>query len=461
MLLSSSFGDTNFEWLLYATRKDHEIGDYDCLLYEKRFFCRHIDNRETKLCVNGALWQFSTLKSTNVTTDTLFNWNIPLDDVERYAYYLNSKASADKPNAFICNCTANRIGSFCQYERSSRHLTVAKTITDQLSRYLQRRNEILVCLVDEIQCNSGMLCLEWRQICDGIIQCDDGSDETDCHLLEFNQCTKDEFRCRNGMCIPLEFLFDADFDCMDSSDEQENEKMYEFFNRCPVKSAWECDERFCNKEQFSCGDGECVHWSNLLHHREGCENMRDLAYHCETMGSFGTFQTGICRKSNSIPQLSNSSWCAHNLRLLLFGTTRKRALIEIIDHCPNLIQYPEQSILAPVIKMFFNKSRIVSFYDFDRQNFGEKLPKTTPDLVCLNGSFICNGIRTWLDLDHNDCMNYDEFEALSSYSFFPIFYLFCQIASTADVRQLTISDRLVLAYIRQKSKWMKRSQFGL
>jgi hypothetical protein len=80
-------------------------------------------------------------------------------------------------------------------------------------------------------CNSDVIYLEWRQICDGIVNCLDASDEFNCHLLELNKCEIDEFQCRNGMCIPIELLFDVTLDCIDLS-----------------------DERLCRKDQFSCGN---------------------------------------------------------------------------------------------------------------------------------------------------------------------------------------------------------------
>ncbi|CAF4128023.1 unnamed protein product, partial [Adineta steineri] len=366
-----------------------------------------------------------------VTTDALFSWNIPFDDIEQYAAYLNKNSSVDMTEMFVCNCTRNRIGSSCQYEQPSGISTIGQIIENQISRIKDRLNEIITCLIDEIQCNTGLLCLEWRQICDGISQCDDGADETNCYLLEFNHCEKDEYQCRNGMCIPTEFLFDADFDCMDMSDEQENQLLYAPFLRCSKKSTWACDERLCRTDQFSCGDGECIHWSNLIHHRTMCDNLRDLTYNCETIRDFTTFPTGICRYNMKSVGPPNMSLCTTHLRNLLRGYQRKPALLMIIDHCPDRIQYPEQSTLSPVLKMFFDKSRIVSFYNFTVQNFDLNLPKVTADVVCFQGSMICNKIRQWVYHEH--CMDFEQFQTLESYPFFPISYLFCQAANSYSV----------------------------
>ncbi len=133
--------------------------------------------------------------------------------------------------------------------------------------------------------------------------------------------------------------------------------------------------------------------------------------------------------------MSNTSSCTIGLRYLLRGISRKVAVNHVIAYCPELIQYPEQAVLSPVLYMFYNKSRIVSFYD--KQNFGDRLSKLTADVVCLRGTFMCNSVLTTLNED--SCWNYEEFLS-AAFPFFPIPYLFCQIATG---RQKNISQRLV------------------
>jgi hypothetical protein len=72
-----------------------------------------------------------------------------------------------------------------------------------------------------------------------------------------------------------------------------------------------------------------------------------------------------------------------------------------------------------------------------KQNFGDALPKLTADVVCLRGTFMCNGIFTTLNKD--SCWNYEEFLS-AAFPFFPIPYLFCQIATG---RQQHIFQKLV------------------
>ena len=55
-----------------------------------------------------------------------------------------------------------------------------------------------VVFYQTLKCDSGLLCLDWREICDGIPNCLEGKDEENCYLLEMNECHPDEeYRCVN------------------------------------------------------------------------------------------------------------------------------------------------------------------------------------------------------------------------------------------------------------------------
>ncbi|CAF4227901.1 unnamed protein product, partial [Adineta steineri] len=61
------------------------------------------------------------------------------------------------------------------------------TITDDI---------LMLTCYEGLQCHS-TICLDWREICDGIINCENGEDEPDeCLLLETNECEDNEYRCR-------------------------------------------------------------------------------------------------------------------------------------------------------------------------------------------------------------------------------------------------------------------------
>ncbi|KAM7393106.1 hypothetical protein PAMA_007971 [Pampus argenteus] len=72
------------------------------------------------------------------------------------------------------------------------------------------------CKQDEFQCSHGKMCILKAQVCDGKPQCRDQSDELDC----WEQTKSCEHRCADGKrCIPKKFLCDGEKDCLDGTDE--------------------------------------------------------------------------------------------------------------------------------------------------------------------------------------------------------------------------------------------------
>ena len=164
-----------------------------------------------------------------------------------------------RPSGRICALPSaadpQSFGRNCEYL-----LPVGKSLTDTANaKFGMSSGKVMyegdiVCYTT-VQCDFGLLCLDWRDICDGVQQCMSGVDEENCDKLEFNECEKDEYRCMNGMCIPDEYFLDEEYDCMDMSDEKAT------FNdtSCAFQSASrECDDRVCPPNQWSCGDGQCV-----------------------------------------------------------------------------------------------------------------------------------------------------------------------------------------------------------
>lgn len=162
------------------------------------------------------------------------------------------------------------------------------------------------------------------------------------------------------MCIPIEFVFDAMPDCLDWSDEQELDELYERYADCATRSTFDCDDRLCRKDQFSCGNGECVPLSAIFNDQNGCSNARQITYICEV---WGTQQMpgkwiGVCKDTiKRVPlSLTNSSDCeatlGHVLQIHYDQQSREQAIFNLMTHCDELIVYSEQNAL----QSFSNRS---------------------------------------------------------------------------------------------------------
>ena len=74
-----------------------------------------------------------------------------------------------------------------------------------------------VCIeTDQFRCAHGKKCIEKDQVCDGVPQCQDRSDELQC-IKHMDGCVH---HCDNkNRCLPANFLCDGEMDCLDGTDE--------------------------------------------------------------------------------------------------------------------------------------------------------------------------------------------------------------------------------------------------
>jgi hypothetical protein len=135
--------------------------------------------------------------------------------------------------------------------------------------------------------------VDWRDVCDGQVDCSDGADEAECWQLEQNVCKSGEYRCLNGQCIPGVFFDDDvwDPDCMDGTDEH-----------APLLEMY---PRNCNHGDPSirCEDTTCRHWAE-----KPCSVDSDCAHsgscHFQKLNAFTSYL--ITREANS--HLSDECW---------------------------------------------------------------------------------------------------------------------------------------------------------
>jgi hypothetical protein len=227
-------------------------------------------------------WTFEQLKSKGVTSDQLHIWSAPIDLAESYQFYLETSVLPSEPSFY--NCTLPWFGPLCRY--SFEWIGESGSFSDLIDQVFQMKTSSIyfslgrsiilsnLSCYEHLSCNRGgelPACLDWREVCDGEVQCiDGGMDEYHCDELEANECEENEYRCHNGQCIFEGFFRDDERnpDCLDGSDEPVRSSNY---GNCTNDPTYRCEDHLCWLHAFSsviaCGDGECF--------PSGCTNKRD------------------------------------------------------------------------------------------------------------------------------------------------------------------------------------------
>lgn len=170
---------------------------------------------------------FAQLAKDKINTKQLYDWSAPMDLIEDYQIYLNQLILSFENTTFY-NCTLPYFGSKCQYFLKA-YDTSYSFVDEMIESYYQLNlyDPSLLTCYKHLQCNRGPspACLDWTEICDGKIDCFDGGlDEENCFL--FHLCESNEYRCRDGPCIPIESYkekqYEISFDCIDTSDEDDS-----------------------------------------------------------------------------------------------------------------------------------------------------------------------------------------------------------------------------------------------
>ncbi|UJR20048.1 hypothetical protein I4U23_023182 [Adineta vaga] len=420
---------------LFNTEDNDNVEYYDCMLLNTVPYCRQpaiplnlSRNHLNSSCYHqGVHRTFAKLRNSSKNSrEILHQFRSSIEKAEEYALYLSGHGKSQ----VICECRKAGFGKNCEYQL----LVEGHFPTFENSRKWQddqRRKfrfsihafQKTLCY-ESLQCNSGLLCLDWRDICNGRQECFNGIDEDLCDFLEFNECEIDEYRCSNGMCIPNEYFLDGEYDCMDSSDERHLFKS----NECGYQSdTFDCDERLCSRSEWSCGDGQCIDEIHRYNWKESvvtsdrqCFSMREYLFMCELSNDYQlwTLIDGRCYHSSVISidekrQANNN--CIYLVKCALSNGTEKNCPCqrnncseEIKKYCPAEIQYPSEGILTPYLNAYYTRDRIWS---------GIK----QPDYYMLNGSIKCFGYQAQIDVNISI-----SFENLSLWRHVALDTIFCE-----------------------------------
>eukprot|EP01084_Bolivina_argentea_P231464 390339_1 len=275
------------------------------------------------------------------------------------------------------------------------------------------------CPSDNIQCFTTGECIDADKMCDGRIDCRDGSDEgrvRDCTtVLESQRCNanasndfeieyvdlfavgvnvtgfkqnwKGLFKCNNGQCINASYACDGKKgDCVDGSDEFPNfdkSHEYPYISSCPYSSLIQCEDN-----QVLCKvDGTCISKSLLCDGHNDCSNGADeslCSYECKTnLLAHDSFQCG-----SSVAKFNRTEIILFDETVHPFSVDTFKALIE-----------RDQGECIPIA---YRCDGVTDCEDASDERLCELFP-------CLKGEYQCasDGAcipNTWLCDGENDCL---------------------------------------------------------
>ncbi|XP_055339785.1 uncharacterized protein LOC129589217 isoform X2 [Paramacrobiotus metropolitanus] len=128
------------------------------------------------------------------------------------------------------------------------------------------------CYSDEFLCRKENRCVPHLVVCNGVPECQDGTDEancTDCHP---------NFRCLSGACVPIGLVCDGMEDCSDGSDELG------------------CTQSVCQKSgMFQCITGYCLENANRC---DGAGDCYSMGLPVDELNCIGTDANHTCSGPN-------------------------------------------------------------------------------------------------------------------------------------------------------------------
>ncbi len=356
----------------------------------------------------SAILTFDQMKKENITSENLIEWSTPIDLIERYENYLQTNQSS--LNDIFYKCIQPWFGPFCQYSFDYNQ-TFSNILKVQFSWKVRIKSYPKSTCYMHIRClsYSYLLCLDWREICNGKIDCIDGEDEQNCFELEINKCNENEYQCRNGMCVDKSFLLDdaavdlSSPECLDGSDEA----VVDYHHECATLVIFLCEDTSSRYLQdFSCGDGEFF-LSVLPRDKFDCHNGRDAIFNYfvnwnnrnDTRFPY-CFKTYICT-SKFFGQSNFDVYCKSLCQ------NKEQCRMQTLQLCPSYIIAPTFPVCDGHVRLgyFSNKSlyaadthAVPHFVCFDN----DKCPFLIPTFILENYTCIVILNLLWLISNHEE-----------------------------------------------------------
>ncbi|CAF3057943.1 unnamed protein product [Rotaria sp. Silwood2] len=306
---------------LYIQLIEDELNEYSSYIMNNQLtpYCRRPDYDENEEEISDILTEniankitFKELSKQGVTSEQLLNWSAPIDLVERYE--MNNQSSE-----LFHNCSWLWFGSKYQYRfvynsSLSFNEIVEASVKSRLDIMLNV--SVTTCYRFLHDCRRGpwSLCLDWRQICNGKVDCMNGEDEQWCETLEMTTCADDEYRCHyGGQCIPRIFARDSRFttDCLDGSEEKDGYFLYSSLKNsfCGSTMRFPCEERINRyPRSFPCDNGQFFEDIDMPATVNDCSNGRNREVTLTMLTSFDHIKDIDCRQAFRCSLLSNRSF---------------------------------------------------------------------------------------------------------------------------------------------------------
>ena len=429
----------------YTDRGERRGGDYDCLSYtvlddiilqdvppalqhQSILYCfrpsanltydgqRNINVTAFSNNTKFTTMTFKQLQVLNVTADHLLSWSASFDLIERYVAYLRNHYPREcrEHDSYFYNCTPQWFGPTCQYmfRFISPFTSIVKAAFDRRLTSTGAHPVSSTTCYTHLDCNyagSGYACLDWREVCDGKVDCaDGGNDEKHCFELELNECKDNEYRCQNGLCIAREFFRDNRFnpECLDRTDEG----LETYSKDCALDPSFRCEEHTCkisgrDRAHFACGDGRCLRTDDPCeNNRNGLD--RNFDGYFRRHGPCWAVMGCVTKFIHPRVKVWYEKWCRD------LNSTVAQRIIE--QHCPRVFDFPTDFVALGHVRLLYtsNMSKpmskfILPVYVCYKEELCPFLPPTVRLPTSDNESLTCRHFRelglenvnqTWLIL---------------------------------------------------------------